>query len=84
MELGDNDTKFKGARNVSQVLVMLKTTSGAPGWLSQVSIQILILAQVMISGSWDEASASEGLLEILLPSPSAPPPAHTHVPYHPK
>jgi len=24
---------------------------GAPGWLSQLSIQLLILAQVMISGS---------------------------------
>ena len=27
---------------------------GAPGWLSQVSIQLLILAQVMIPGSWDQ------------------------------
>ena len=26
---------------------------GAPGWLSQLSIQLLISAQVMISHSWD-------------------------------
>ena len=28
---------------------------GAPGWLSQLSIALLFLAQVMISGSWDGA-----------------------------
>ena len=28
---------------------------GAPGWLSQLSVQLLILVQVMISGSWDGA-----------------------------
>ena len=28
---------------------------GAPGWLSQLSGQLLISAQVMISGSWDGA-----------------------------
>jgi len=27
------------------------TTGGAPGWLSRLSVRLLILAQVMISGS---------------------------------
>ena len=26
---------------------------GAPGWLNQLSIQLLVSAQVVISGSWD-------------------------------
>ena len=28
---------------------------GAPGWLSRLSVLLLISAQVMISGSWDQA-----------------------------
>ena len=46
---------------------------GAPGYLSQLSIRLLILAQVMISGSWDWAPCwalpwAWSMLEILLPS----------------
>ena len=33
---------------------------GAPWWLSQLSIQLWILAQLMILGSWDGA-LSQGL-----------------------
>ena len=29
---------------------------GVPGWLSQLSVQLLIVAQVMIRGVWDGAS----------------------------
>lgn len=32
--------------------------AGAPGWLSQLSSQLLILAQALISGSWDQAVLS--------------------------
>ena len=42
-------------KNVS-INSLQKTTLGAPGWFSQLSCQILILAEVMISGSWDGAS----------------------------
>ena len=28
---------------------------GTPGWLSQLSVRLLISAQVMIPGSWDQA-----------------------------
>ena len=31
-------------------------TFGATGWLSQLSVQLLILAQVMLSTSWDQAN----------------------------
>ena len=34
---------------------ILKVTVGPPGWLSELSLWLLILAQVMISGSWDPA-----------------------------
>ena len=30
--------------------------TGAPGWLSRLSVQLLISAQVMIPRSWDQAS----------------------------
>ena len=53
---------------------------GAPGWLSQLSFQLLVLAQIMIS-QFVGASPMLGsvltawtLLGILSPSPSAPPP----------
>ena len=50
------------------------------GWLSQLSIRLLVSAQVMISGSWHRAprwalSGAWSLLKILSPSPSAPPTA---------
>ena len=32
-----------------------KTNIGAPGWHSQLSLQLLVSAQVVISGSWDQA-----------------------------
>ena len=50
-----------------------KITIEKPGWLSQLSVRLLILAQVMISlfVAWSPISGSEqSLLEIL----SAPPP----------
>ena len=37
--------------NVSGLNMPIKRDSGAPGWLSQLSVQLLISAQVMISGS---------------------------------
>ena len=37
------------------VLLVSKFYIGAPGWLSCLSGQLLISAQVMISGSWDQA-----------------------------
>ena len=51
---------------------------GAPGWLNWLGICLSILAQVMISRSWDgalhQALHSVGsLLGDLLSSPSAPP-----------
>ena len=36
--------------------------TGAPGWLNQLSIQLLISAQVMISGSWDQAQRRAPML----------------------
>ena len=44
--------------------------SEAPGWLCQLSVQLLTLAQVMISGPWDRAlswapCSARSLLEIL-------------------
>ena len=50
---------------------------GAPGWLSLLGVWLLILAQVMISGSWDWAlcwapGSAGSLLEI--PSLCLPPP----------
>ena len=32
-----------------------KAGEGAPGWLSRLSVRLLISAQVMIPGSWDRA-----------------------------
>jgi len=58
-----------------------KVISGAPGWLSWLSVRLLILVQVVISGSWDQAphwvlcSMGVCLRFCLSPSPSAPPPA---------
>ena len=51
---------------------------GAPEWRSQSSVRLLVSAQVMISGSWDQAlhgapHSAGSLLEILSSSPSAPP-----------
>ena len=56
---------------------------GAPGWFSWLSVQVLMWAQVVISGSWDRAPhrvhCSVGCLrEDSLPHPSVPPPTHTH------
>ena len=50
--------------------------SGVPGWLSRLSIWLLISAQVMISGSWDQpwVGLCTGCGDCLgfSPSPSAP------------
>ena len=60
-----------------------KCSNGAPRWLSLLSVRLLVSAQVMISGSWDQAPhpasapCSVGSL-LLSPSPSAPPSACTH------
>ena len=35
--------------------------TGAPGWLSQLNVRLLISAQVMISGSWDGVPSSLGM-----------------------
>ena len=69
-----------------ECLLLFKMASlGVPGWLSQSSNQLSILAQVMISGSWNctphqpyiEPHAQQGVLsEILflpLPFPSPSP-----------
>ena len=53
---------------------------GVFGWLSQLNIQLLILAQVMGSGLWDQAQlqaphSEKSLFEILslsLPLPLSP------------
>ena len=43
---------------------------GVPGWLSWLSNWLLILAQVMISGSWDQAWPwAQGSAESLLIDP---------------
>ena len=40
----------------SYLIVFLKSiTSGVPGWLSRLSVQLLISAQVLISGFWVQA-----------------------------
>ena len=64
------------------LLLFQKDFWGAPGWLSQLSVQLLTLVQVMISQlmSWSPASVSvltaqnPEPLRILSPSLSAPPP----------
>ena len=53
-----------------------RTVPGAPGWLSQLSSQLLVSAQVMISQSWDRAPHRAlcrvpNLLKFLVPSCSA-------------
>ena len=59
----------------------LKKRKGAPGWLSQLSIWLLILTQVIISGLWDQPPCWAptwvgSLLEIL----SHPlPPTSSHI-----
>ena len=66
----------------SQILFLKNGSQRTPGWLSRLSIQLLISAQVMIPGSWDEAQRWApgwvwGLLEILslpLSAPLVPPP----------
>ena len=58
------------------------TTSGAPGWLSRVSVRLLILAQVMISQFMSSSPTSGSALTVqtllwilsLSPSLSVPPP----------
>ena len=64
---------------VKHISLKKKKYIGVPGWLSQLSIWLLILAQVMISESWDWALSQTlcsawSLLEILSPSlfPSMP------------
>ena len=59
--------------NIINTGVKDKLIVGVRGWLSQLSIQLLILAQVMISGSWDPILLSmEPALRFCL-SPSVPP-----------
>ena len=41
---------------------ILKERQWAPGWLSRLSIGLLILAQVMFLGSWDGAPCPACLL----------------------
>ena len=51
---------FHGEYNLEQwpsdvfITNPVKKTVGTPGWHSQLSIKLLISAQVMISGSWDQ------------------------------
>lgn len=58
-----------------------KTKTQGIWWFSRLSVQLLILAQVTISGLWDQAPGQalrsmHSLLEILFLSSSPPPPAH--------
>ena len=85
----DLDTKevsqiaIKHTKAYSILLVLrelqIKTTvRGTPGWLSWLSVQLLISTQVMIPGSWDLApgwapSWACTLLKILSPSLYPPP-----------
>ena len=60
------------------LLLKSRENRGVPGWLSWMSVGLLVSAEVMISGSWDgarpQAWCSAGsLLKFLSPSPSAPP-----------
>ena len=66
--------------NISVISLKKKKKNylGAPGWLSWLGIQLLILAQVMILGWWDGAlSRALCSAQSACPSPSAPPPAGT-------
>ena len=59
--------------------VKLQLFFGAPGWLSRLSLRLLVLAQVMISLIMSSSPASgsaqmvQSLLRILFPSLSVPP-----------
>ena len=55
--------------------LILKVSPGAPGWPSRLSIWLFISAQVMISGSWDQALcwAQWDVCSRFSPSPSASP-----------
>ena len=54
---GLSHQKVKGTGLILESIELLyqKASLGAPGWLSQLSGQLLISAQVKISGSWDQA-----------------------------
>ena len=53
-ECGRQDSaEVQGNRSSVVASTLKKCWLGAPAWLSQSSIRLLILAQVMISGSWD-------------------------------
>ena len=73
--------------NPKLVLIMRlnENTLGVPGWLSQFSIQLLILAQVTISESWDWLPCGaphwvRNLLKIFSLSLSLCPPRSPHPP----
>ena len=80
----ENETIFKSTEiciNSGMTHMKLRTVlTGAPGWLSCLSIRFLISAQVMISWFMTLSPASssaltvQSLLGILSPSLSAPPP----------
>ena len=60
-----------------------KVFLGAPGWLSQLGVWVLVSALGMISGSWDEAShwapcSAGNLLELLLLPLFLPLLVHSH------
>ena len=56
-----------------KVYIHIKKVGEGAGWFSWLSVQLLILAQVMIPRSWDRALHSVwSLLKILSFSPSAP------------
>lgn len=49
--------RWLGEEKIGRLGVQIKSSSlGVPGWLCELSIPFLILALVMISGSWIQAS----------------------------
>ena len=66
---------------LTKLIVEKKKKKRMPGWLSRLGCQLLISAQVMISGSWDQAqhwapcSVGSSLNDFLSPFPSGPLPA---------
>ena len=57
-----------------------KHRHGAPGWLSRLSIQLLILAQVMISWFVSSSPTWDLAWDSLSPCLSAPPPLSLSLP----
>ena len=62
-----------------------RSETGVPVWYSELSVQLLVLAQVVIWGLWDRAPSwtqhwPQSLLKLLSPSPFAVPILHPTYP----